>query len=940
MATYYVATTGSDGGAGTIGDPFETIQHGVDQLGAGDTLYVRGGTYGAGFEIETSGSSGNEITIAAYAGETPVVDGGWDGVTFPFTDETWGQRYNSPVKVRGDYIIVDGLTSINSTGRGMDMFYCDHSEFRNCTVRVSFNTGIEINNCTNCLAEGCEVDRASQQRKWRTKTINGVYVNNHPNVMPMVLCQDCTIRGCIVHDSGGEGIDIFRSTGCIIEDNICYNCDALLYYLNWAGDGSIVRNNIGFYTDDFVGLWLPNKTAMILRDEYQSANKQRYGPTRNAEIYNNLFIAPEEALWITGQAGMDTNTIAHNTFIATGAGYAVKVFTPKDDIPTPWQSSIIENNIFVGPASIAAHNGITWRYNNWSATPSTRAQGTGDIYDDPDLANAGAAIADAEDFSTYNYNPTAASPGIGEANAGSYTTDFYGATRTDPDMGFAEYSATGAPVAVITVPTNPAIVDSPQTLSAAASIGNPTGYAWEIDTVEVGTASTYAWTPATAKIYTIKLTVTNPYGSDSQTVYVTAQAAPGGGGGGSGTVAALLTGAIPGSTGSDGGATHTDLGTNTAGLLMVVSGATAVGTPSADSQIGIGATDGTNHRAIAAASDDANATVSAGWESQQATAYLTSPQHTMIVDGDAALTDSDTVTINWNTVSAGKLYAALRIAATNVAVGDFTPGGADVNVGFQPDVVLFFLTDDNTDFAGTGGASGNVSFGWLTADGSRSLTWRSVSGSASGAQWLLHSETYVCTYLTNTIADGISATITATGFSHSSTGSMTGKVGYLALKLDGLSTQILDFDTETATGTKSYATSFEPGAAVALASLLQAVDTLASNTTASAFSIGFWDGTNARAVAISDEDGADPTVAKSHAKNELLLIPDADGTALIDADVDSVSASALVLDYTAVDAANARKVSILLIEQAAGAGLTIYDPLNTGLRAGLRMGMN
>ena len=44
-ADYYVATNGSDAAAGTLGAPFETIQHGVDLLGAGDTLHVRGGRY-------------------------------------------------------------------------------------------------------------------------------------------------------------------------------------------------------------------------------------------------------------------------------------------------------------------------------------------------------------------------------------------------------------------------------------------------------------------------------------------------------------------------------------------------------------------------------------------------------------------------------------------------------------------------------------------------------------------------------------------------------------------------------------------------------------------------------------------------------------------------------------------------------------------------------
>lgn len=941
MTTYYVATTGDNGDAGSLAAPWATLQYAVNQLSAGDTLYVRGGTYTTGFEIETDGTSGNEITIAAYNGETPIIDGGWDGVTFPFTPETWGQRYGQLIGVYGNYTTVDGFTVRNSTGRGIELFYANNSTIQNCTVYMTFNTGIEMNTCVDSVIDGCEVDHASQQRKWRNFTINGVYVNDHPNVLPMVFCQGCTVKNCTVHDSGGEGIDIFRSTACLIEDNVCYNCDGLLYYLNWAGDGSIIRNNIGFFTDDFTGVDNPRmiapRSGIVLRDEPASAAAARFGVTRNAEIYNNIIVSPTQAIWITSYAGMNGTTIEHNTFVATGSGYCVNLLSPKDDISSPWDTSIIKNNVMVGAASIGAHGGITWSYNNWKTTPSTRAQGTGDIYSNPLLVDDDAAIASFAAFTETNYLLTASSPGIDQGNGSTYTTDFYGITRSSPDMGFAEYTTEVPPGAVITVPNDPATVGAQQTLSSASSTGAPTALVWEIDDVEVGTSSTYDWTPGSEKSYKIALTVSNAYGSDTETIYVYAHTASGGGGD---TVAALLTGAVPGSTGSDGGTDHTDLGTATGGLLMVVSGATAAGTPSADSQIGIGGTDGTNHRAVAAASDDASADVFSGYESEAATAYLTSPQHTMIVDGDAALTDSDTVTITWNTVSSGKLYAALRIAATNVAVGDFVPGGTAVNVGFQPDVVLFWMTDDDADFAGSGGATANVSFGWITPDGSRSLTWRSVSGSSSGVQWLLQSETYVAAYLVNAVTLGarVSATITATGFSHSLDGTMAGKCAYMAFKLDGLDTEILDFGTETSTGTKSYTTSFEPGAIISLASLVQTIDSLDNTTDASSFSIGLWDGTNERSVSITDQDGAATTVSKSRVENAVLVIPDYDSTDLVEATVDSVSDTSLVLDYAAVDATYARKVTMLLIE-APAASAANYDYFQTGLQAGALAGM-
>jgi hypothetical protein len=187
------------------------------------------------------------------------------------------------------------------------------------------------------------------------------------------------------------------------------------------------------------------------------------------------------------------------------------------------------------------------------------------------------------------------------------------------------------------------------------------------------------------------------------------------------------------------------------------------------------------------------------------------------------------------------------------------------------------------------------------------------------------------------IADGVTLTLNATGFSHASTGTMAGKVGYLALKLDGLSTQIIDLDTETSTGTKSYTVSHVAGAAVALGTLANVVETVETSDDASAFSVGFWDGTNSRAVAITDDDAATTTVSKSHAANALLLVPAANGTDNILATVDDATSSTFVLNYIGVDA-TARKASILIIEQAAGS-LTDIDYLQPGIATGTIPGM-
>ncbi|MDQ3565563.1 MAG: Ig-like domain-containing protein, partial [Pseudomonadota bacterium] len=75
-ATYYVAPSGSNSNPGTEALPFATLQKGHDVAAAGDTIFMRGGTYTftAMTTFTRDGTSGNLIKVFNYPGETPVID--------------------------------------------------------------------------------------------------------------------------------------------------------------------------------------------------------------------------------------------------------------------------------------------------------------------------------------------------------------------------------------------------------------------------------------------------------------------------------------------------------------------------------------------------------------------------------------------------------------------------------------------------------------------------------------------------------------------------------------------------------------------------------------------------------------------------------------------------------------------------------------------------
>ncbi len=80
--TYYVSPSGYNYYSGSVDKPWGSLQHAFSQLKAGDTLFVRGGTYteiseskyGIKLESPASGTDDNRICVFAYEGEIPILD--------------------------------------------------------------------------------------------------------------------------------------------------------------------------------------------------------------------------------------------------------------------------------------------------------------------------------------------------------------------------------------------------------------------------------------------------------------------------------------------------------------------------------------------------------------------------------------------------------------------------------------------------------------------------------------------------------------------------------------------------------------------------------------------------------------------------------------------------------------------------------------------------
>jgi hypothetical protein len=105
-AAYFVDPDGNDRNDGSKASPWRTLKHAIDQLRAGDTIYLRGGVHWAYGQVhigpENSGEPGAPVTIRSYPGELAVVDFGFReffedpaGSWEPYPDGSEGEYWST-----------------------------------------------------------------------------------------------------------------------------------------------------------------------------------------------------------------------------------------------------------------------------------------------------------------------------------------------------------------------------------------------------------------------------------------------------------------------------------------------------------------------------------------------------------------------------------------------------------------------------------------------------------------------------------------------------------------------------------------------------------------------------------------------------------------------------------------------------------------------------
>ena len=344
----YVSSGGNDGNPGTLAQPFRTVQHGVGELSSGDVLCVRGGTYNEQVSIDVS-----DVTVQAYPGEVPVLDGGGSGHT---------------IAVDGSRNVIDGLEVTNAGERGIAVRGAGNL-IRRCDVHHNYKSGILVGGQDN-VVEDCVVWQNSQRTHVDGRT---------SGCLSATGATGTVFRRNIVFNNWGEAMSAFKARGTIMEDNVIYDNAAVNLYLDNA-PYSVVRRNLIFGRG---GDWSSAPCIHICDEVYSSGMT---GQSEGLVIVNNVTLGCNAGFYFrydNAGHGLKDSLIANNTFVDPERNYVVVIRDAHHE------NTRFVNNVVVGSSLANVGNssgGISFSHNLWSQTPPSVVIGPGDVVGDPLLA--------------------------------------------------------------------------------------------------------------------------------------------------------------------------------------------------------------------------------------------------------------------------------------------------------------------------------------------------------------------------------------------------------------------------------------------------------------------------------------------------------------------------------------------------------------------------
>ena len=300
--TFYIAPppVGDDAHPGTLEEPWATLQHAADTIAAGDTVWVRAGSY-QGAHFTTSGTAAQPIVLQAFPGEEVSID-----ADNPVTPDG--------INLEGvSYMTVQGFRVDGRTRTGIRAVLCEHVTLRDNRADQNGVWGIFTGFCDDLLIEGNTTTGSVVE--------HGIYVSNSGD-RPVI--RDNLVFGNHANgihmngdvSQGGDGV----ISSAVVENNIIFdngigggsgiNCDGVT--------DSILRNNL-IYDAHASGI-------SLFRIDGGA-------PSTNNKVYNNTVVVASDGRWALNIQNASTGNQVRNNALYSHHSFRGALNISSDSLP-------------------------------------------------------------------------------------------------------------------------------------------------------------------------------------------------------------------------------------------------------------------------------------------------------------------------------------------------------------------------------------------------------------------------------------------------------------------------------------------------------------------------------------------------------------------------------------------------------------------------------
>jgi len=469
-AKYYVAKTGNNSNAGTSAAPYLTITKGLSVAVAGDTVFVKAGSYPESVQFTASGTLGHPIVLKSFGTDVVTVDAQNSQSYCIYSDNQ-------------SYFVTDGINVQNSTSSNFRFDGCSNITMKNASSTLAINSGSSGMHARIVPSSANWATNITLQNITATGGAYGVYCGNGKidglNILggsyshtawdglnitcevtsdPSIFIKNVLVDGVELSYNLRQGIDVIATNGVTLRNiNSHHNGATGIQLENQVSNGLIEdflceynSQNAAFTYE--TGVWIDASSNITIRRGIMRHNQTGFrvaAGSSNILAYDLLIYSNQDGFSDGNSAGVDFsestaslyNSVIDNNSLASsnrgdvnfrGAGtYTFKnniisnAKSAKEIFRTGTHTLISDNNLLYNTRAINIYN--LNGYVTWAAYKTACSQ-------DSHSLNANPLF-----ISSTNYNLQSTSPAINAGVAVGVSTDYaQNAFDTKPDIGAYE----------------------------------------------------------------------------------------------------------------------------------------------------------------------------------------------------------------------------------------------------------------------------------------------------------------------------------------------------------------------------------------------------------------------------------------------------------------------------------------------------------------------